>query len=211
MKGGRGTRVACPAVLRAERRRGGGQRPRGTGTCSAAATRTLPISIAERGLAALVDRGRRRRFGDAAGADATRADEEAASCARDLRVHALEVRPPLALRLVVGVAHVGANRTVPAADVTCASHGAGWVARHPGSRNARLFASASPGELVDPEENDLRITRCGCGESARSSIRRARGRSAPRCHRAPAPRHCRRSRPAPSPHPSRGRRARGRR
>src|SRR5262249_43830881 len=63
-------------------------------------------------------------------------DEESLPAAAHRGVHLLEVRPPQPLALVVGVAHVVADRALFAADVAGARHGVGWVARPPGACNA---------------------------------------------------------------------------
>ena len=60
--------------------------------------------------------------------------------AADARAHALQVRPPHALRLVVRVAHAVADRALLAADVTCARHrGPGGTMAAPRLANGRAL------------------------------------------------------------------------
>src|SRR5262249_57183781 len=57
-----------------------------------------------------------------AAAETARADEQVPRGAADAGADALQVRTPHALRLVVRMAHVIADRALLAADLTCARH-----------------------------------------------------------------------------------------
>src|SRR5262245_32509183 len=78
---------------------------------------------------------------DLAATQAPRAHEEVLRDAADARADPLEVRPPHALRLVVRVTHVVADRALLSADRTCARHrGPGGTMSAPTSQTGRRLS-----------------------------------------------------------------------
>src|SRR5215510_14004465 len=92
---------------------------------------------------------------DAARTQAARAHEDALSAAADAGVHALEVRPPHPLGLVVGVADVVADRPVLAADLAFTCHDAGGCITRPvGSQRRSAAGPDAADEIAGGDARD---------------------------------------------------------
>src|SRR4029450_3904809 len=87
-------------------------------------------------------------------AETARADPQPLGAPADLHVHALEIRPPQPLRLVVRVADVVSGRGMLSTDAAGGRHGGGAVACAPGCRNVRSDLANAPQQLARGHAGD---------------------------------------------------------